>query len=267
MMISARKMTRNERARQFAGICAFMAFAFLLCLGCDKSDRSARDQASTPPNATTEPKLNVVATTSIVGDWVRIVGGDNVELTTLVGPDGDPHEYEPLPSDEIAVADSKVIVENGLGLEAWLDKLYASSQSKAMRVVAANGIEVRHAPATETASISGDNPDERDPHAWQDVADAAVMVANIRDGLVKADPAHATEYRARADDYLKQLAKLDQWVRLQINTLPPRRRTLVTSHDAFGYFGQRYGVDVTRNALESVTSEALYFSRTFRIPS
>jgi ABC-type Zn uptake system ZnuABC Zn-binding protein ZnuA len=98
--------------------------------------------------------------------------------------------------------------------------------------------------------------DDRDPHAWQSVKNATVMVGNIRDALVKADPAHADDYKARADAYIKQLNELDVWVKEQINSIPEGRRKLFTSHDAFGYFGQRYGLDISRSALESVTTEA-----------
>jgi ABC-type Zn uptake system ZnuABC Zn-binding protein ZnuA len=98
--------------------------------------------------------------------------------------------------------------------------------------------------------------DDRDPHVWQNVRNAVVMVGNIRDALVQIDPSHAADYRARASAYSKQLSDLDTWVQDQINSLPKARRKLVTSHDAFGYFGQRYGVDISRNALESVTTEA-----------
>jgi zinc/manganese transport system substrate-binding protein len=194
-------------------------------------------------------KLKVVATTSIIADWVSKVGGDNVELTTLVGPDGDPHEYEPIPGDSVSLSQAGLVFENGLGLETWLDKLYESARSRATRVVVSDGIEVRHV-------RPGGNDDDRDPHAWQSVKDAAVMVGNIRDALVKADPAHAADYQVRAGAYIKQLGDLDSWVQDQINTIPAEHRKLVTSHDAFGYFGQRYGVDISRSALESVTTEA-----------
>jgi zinc/manganese transport system substrate-binding protein len=188
--------------------------------------------------------LKVVATTSIIGDWASIVGGNDIELKTLVGPDGDPHEYEPVPADSVALSSANLVFENGLGLENWLDKLYASAESQAQRIVVTNGIEVRKV------------GDDRDPHAWQDVKDAAVMVGNIRDALAKADPAHADGYRARAQAYIGQLNELDAWVIQQIYSIPPNRRKLVTTHDAFGYFGQRYGIDVSRSALESITTEA-----------
>jgi zinc/manganese transport system substrate-binding protein len=215
--------------------------------------RPARAAADNAPAA--GGKLKVIATISIIGDWVNVVGADQIELKTLVGPDGDPHEYEPVPSDSISLSEAKVIFENGLGLESWLDKLYSSAQSKATRVVVTDGVEVRHVPASEGSRPNGKD-DDRDPHAWQNVKNAARMVGNIRDALVKADPAHADQYKARADAYIKQLDELDAWVMDQIKSIPAAHRKLVTSHDAFGYFGQHYGIDISRSALESVTTEA-----------
>jgi zinc/manganese transport system substrate-binding protein len=205
--------------------------------------------AALPAIAAADGKPRVIATTSIIGDWVHIVGGSDVELKTLVGPDGDPHEYQPVPSDDIALSNADLIFENGLGLETWLDKLYVSSQSRAIRVAVTGGVETLH------VSNSGENND-LDPHAWQSVRNAGVMVGNIRDALVKSDPARAADYKARAGAYIAQLNDLDAWVQNQINTILPQRRKLITSHDAFGYFGLRYGVDVSRSALESVTTEA-----------
>jgi len=231
----------------FSAVAYAVAAAIVFCLVSGCGDKNAAPAAGAKPQ--------VVATISIIGDWVKIVGADDVDLKTFVGADGDPHEYEPVPSDNITLSKADLLFENGFGLESWLNKLYESSQSKATRVVITQGIEVRHVPESEGERPNG-KEDDRDPHAWQNVKNAIVMVGNIRDALVKADPTHADAYKSRADAYLKQLADLDAWAENQINTLPKERRKLVTSHDAFGYFGQRYGVDISRNALESVTTEA-----------
>ncbi len=201
----------------------------------------------------TKPK--VVATISIIGDWAEVVGGNDVDLTTLVGPDGDPHEYEPVPADSIALGRADVVLENGFGLEHWLDKLYASANAAGTRVVITNGIDVRHVPEGE-GDRPNDKDDDRDPHAWQSVANAEVMVGNIRDALVKVDPAHAAGYTSRAAAYTRQLDALDRYAKQQVQSIRANRRKLVTSHDAFGYFGKRYGLDISRSALESVTTEA-----------
>lgn len=200
-------------------------------------------------------KPKVVATISIIGDWVKNVGGNDVDLTTLVGPDGDPHDYEPVPADSLSLARADLIFENGLGLENWLDKLYTSAGSHAKRVVVTRGIDVRHVPAAEGESSNGKD-DDRDPHAWQSVKNAELMVGNIRDALVAADPAHASGFKVRAEAYIAKLQKLDAWTKAQIDSIPTARRKLVTSHDAFGYFGERYGMEISRGALESVTTEA-----------
>jgi zinc/manganese transport system substrate-binding protein len=200
-------------------------------------------------------KPKVIATISIIGDWAHQIGGDDIDLTTLVGPDGDPHEYQPVPADSLKLTQANVILENGFGLEPWLDKLCNSANTNATRVVITRGIEARHAPASEGERPYGKD-DDRDPHAWQNVKNAIIMVNNIRDALIQADPTHTDDYKSRADAYDKQLADLDAYVAQQIESIPPNRRKLVTSHDAFGYFGQRYGVDISRSALESVTTEA-----------
>lgn len=224
---------------------AAVAFA-ALSLGAFASFASAAEAPAKP---------KVVATISIIGDWVRIVGDDDVELTTLVGPDGDPHEYEPIPQDSITLSKANLIFENGFGLEHWLDKLYSSADSKATRVVITKGVEVRRVPESEGARPNGKD-DDRDPHAWQSVKNAEVMVGNIRDALEQADPAHAQAYAARAAAYIAQLKQLDAKIMQDIHSIPEAHRKLVTSHDAFGYFGERYGINVSRSALESVTTEA-----------
>jgi ABC-type Zn uptake system ZnuABC Zn-binding protein ZnuA len=227
---------------------AGLLLLFCIAFGCDAGEKADPDNSS----SSSPQKLKTVATISIIGDWVKIVGGNDVELKTLVGPDGDPHEYEPLPQDDITLLKANVIFENGFGLETWLDRIYSSSDSRATRVVLTQGIDLRHIPATETQNADAD---DRDPHAWQNVKNASVMVRNIRDALEKADAPHAAAYAARAGAYLRELSDLDAWVQAEIDSLPPARRKLVTSHDAFGYFGDRYGVDISRSALESVSTE------------
>jgi zinc/manganese transport system substrate-binding protein len=175
-------------------------------------------------------RLDVVASFSILGDFVRQVGGDSVNLTNLVGPDGDVHVYTPTPSDAKTVADARLLVINGLGLEGWLPRLLQSSGSKAVSVVASTGI----APLKLGSGA--------DPHAWQSVANAKIYVANIRDALVAADPADAETFRARAAHYLVELDALDAEVREAIGKIPPERRKVISTHDAFGYFAAAYGI-------------------------
>ncbi|MBV8700560.1 metal ABC transporter substrate-binding protein [Bradyrhizobium sp.] len=175
-------------------------------------------------------RLNVVASFSILGDFVRQVGGDSVSLTTLVGSDSDVHVYAPTPADAKTVADARLLVVNGLGLEGWLPRLLQSSASKARTVVATTGI----APL----KLGSD----ADPHAWQSVANARVYVANIRDALVAADPADAESFHSRATRYLAELDALDAEARAAIGKIPPERRKVISTHDAFGYFAAAYGI-------------------------
>ena len=205
-------------------------------------------------------KSKVMATYSVVSDFVRNVAGDQVELTTLVGGDGDAHTFEPSPQDGVALAQADVIFENGVGFEGWLDKLYSSSQSKAKRVVASKGLKLLeadddHDHQDATQGRKHDHK-EHDPHVWHDVQNAIQMVQVIRDELVKADPANADKYTANAAAYVQQLKDLDQWVVKQVATLPEANRKLVTSHDTFGYFSNRYGFKVVGTALASFSTEA-----------
>jgi zinc/manganese transport system substrate-binding protein len=176
-------------------------------------------------------RINVVASFSILGDLVSNVGGDRVEVTSLVGRNSDVHIYSPAPSDARKVADAKLVIVNGLGLEGWLSRLLQSSGSKAQIVVATKGI---------TPLKLGS---EADPHAWQSVANAKVYVTNIRDALVAADPSGAEIYRENADRYLAELDRLDTEVRAAVDTIPPGRRKLISTHDAFGYLAAAYGIE------------------------
>lgn len=175
-------------------------------------------------------RLNVVASFSILADFVRNVGGDKVNVTALVGPNSDVHVYTPAPGDAKTIADAKLVVINGLGLEGWLPRLLQSSGSKAQVVVATKGI---------TPLKLGS---EADPHAWQSVANAKVYVANIRDGLVAADPGDAEAFKGNAARYLAELDALEAQVKEAIAKIPPERRKLITTHDAFGYLASAYGV-------------------------
>lgn len=193
--------------------------------------------------AIAQEKLNVVATFSILGDFARNVGGDRVNVTTLVGPNGDTHVYTPSPADARTIANAQVVIVNGLGLEGWLPRLIgsASRKDKVRTVVATKGIKPLTV-ADDRHGHSHDHDTDADPHAWQSVANAKIYVANIRDGLIAADPAGADAYKTNADAYLAQLDALDREVRAAIATIPPERRKVISSHSAFGYFADAYGV-------------------------
>jgi zinc/manganese transport system substrate-binding protein len=177
-----------------------------------------------------DDRLNVVASFSILGDLVKNVGGDRVSVTTLVGPNGDVHVYTPAPDDAKKVAAARLLIVNGLGLEGWLPRLLQAAGSKATIVVASQGV----APL-----VAGS---DTDPHAWQSVANAKIDVANIRDALIAADPADTEAFRASAARYLSELDALDAEVRAAVAKIPPERRKVISTHDAFGYFARAYGI-------------------------
>jgi zinc/manganese transport system substrate-binding protein len=198
--------------------------------------------ASLPAHA--QEPLNVVASFSIIGDFVRNVGGDRIRVTTLVGPNGDVHVYTPAPADAQKIADAKLLVVNGLGLEGWLPRLVQSSGSKATIVTATDGI----------TPLKNDRT--ADPHAWQSVANARIYVANIRDALVTADPTDAAALRANAAGYLEKLDALDGEVRSAVAQIAPARRKLISTHNAFGYFAAAYGIEFIAPLGVSTESEA-----------
>lgn len=175
-------------------------------------------------------RLNVVASFSILADFVRNVGGDRINLTTLVGSDSDVHVYTPPPADAKRVAEAKLVIVNGLGLEGWLPRLVQSSGSKATVVTASAGI----APLKLGSGA--------DPHAWQSVPNARVYVTDIANALAAADPDDADFFRTRAKAYLEKLETLDREIREAVARIPPDRRKVISTHDAFGYFSAEYGI-------------------------
>ena len=194
--------------------------------------------------ARAEERLHVVASFSILGDFVRNVGGDRVSVTTLVGPDGDAHVYVPTPADAKKIADARLVFVNGLGLEGWLPRLLQASGGKAPIVVATKGI----APLKFGS--------DADPHAWQSVANAKTYVGNICDAMVAADPASTQVFRANAEAYLAKLDALDGEVRTAVAQIPQSRRKVISTHRAFGYFAAAYGVDFIAPIGVSTESEA-----------
>jgi zinc/manganese transport system substrate-binding protein len=185
--------------------------------------------------AAAQDKVRVVATFSILADLARNVGGDAVDVTALVGPDSDAHAYSPSPADAKRLAYAKVVLVNGLGFEGWIERLVKASGTKAAVVVAGKAVRPRQ--------MKDEDQGKSDPHAWQSVANAKIYVANIRDGLVKADPAGKAAYEANAAAYLANLDALEAEVKATIAALPAARRKIITTHDAFGYFGAAYGME------------------------
>ena len=217
-----------------------------------------------PLQAFAQDKLPVVASFSILGDMVAEVGGDRVMVSTLVGPDGDAHVYEPTPADAQTVAAASVVFVNGLAFEGWLDRLIEASEYKGPVVVATDGItalemaEEHHEGEEEhaegEAEAEGHDHGGTDPHAWQSVENARIYVSNITAALITADPQGEEVYTANASAYLAELTALEAEIQAAMVALPESRRSVVTSHDAFGYFAAAYGM--TFHAPEGISTEA-----------
>lgn len=224
--------------------------------------------------------LKVVASFSIIADLAKNVGGDRVDITTLVGPNGDAHVYEPKPADAAAVAAADVVLVNGLQLEGFLQRLVEASGTKAPIVELSKGGEVLkiadephpheedddddqaageagHAEGGQHAHEEGHHHHgEYDPHAWQSVRNAEVYVRNIADAFCAADAAGCDGYKANADAYGKKLEALDAEIRAAIAGIPADKRSIITSHDAFGYFEHDYGLAFLAPEGVSTESEA-----------
>lgn len=252
-----------------------------------------------------QDRLPVVATFSILGDFVGQVGGDRINLTTLVGPDGDGHVYSPTPADARRVAKAKVVFTNGLEFEGWIDRLIASSGTTAKLAAASDDIDTiaseeedhedHHGHGQADKHAHGHDHDKKekhshghshghardknethahggghghghaeaghahgefDPHAWQDVDNVKVYVANIRDALIEVDPDGAETYKANAARYLGELETLEQDIEAAIAAVPENRRNVITTHDAFAYFSRAYGLTFIAPQGVSTESEA-----------
>jgi len=184
--------------------------------------------------ARADTRIKVVASFTILADFIRNVGGDRVDVVALVGPNADAHVYTPSPGDAKTVAVARLVVVNGLGFEGWLPRLVKSSGGTARIAVATEGIDPLKEPPGGHHSV--------DPHAWQSVPNAKIYVENIRRALTGIDPASAETYRANAARYLVQLDALDRDVRAMVAQIPEARRKVISTHGAFGYFAAAYGV-------------------------
>jgi zinc/manganese transport system substrate-binding protein len=206
---------------------AKLRYVITFVLACESLASGWQAKAQAPE------KLPVVATFSILADFARNVGGERIEVTALVGPNGDTHVYQPKPADAKELGAARLILVNGLGLEGWIDRLIKASGAKAPVIVATKGINPQKMREEGRIGV--------DPHAWQSIANAKIYVANIRDGLIAADPVGEAAYRTNAENYLAKLDTLEKEVLAEIAKIPPGRRQIITTHDAFGYFGAAYG--------------------------
>lgn len=240
----------------------FAAYASLLTLGGFPSGASAAE-------------LKVVASFSIIADFAKNVGGDRVEISTLVGPNGDAHVYEPRPADAAALEGAGIILVNGLEFEGFMSRLIEASGTKAPVIEVTKGIEPLKSAEDEHEHEAGEKVEagddhekagddrgheghhhhgEFDPHAWQSIRNAEIYVKNIGDAFCEADKAGCTKYTANAEAYIEKLGELEAEVKAAVEAIPADKRTVITSHDAFGYFEHKYGLKFI--APEGISTEA-----------
>lgn len=178
--------------------------------------------------------LNTVASFTVLADVVKQVGGDHVNVKSLVPPNGDPHEFEPSPDDAKSLKEADITFISGEGLEGWFEKLVTASGYNGKPIVVSNGIKTR--------TMEEDGKTVTDPHVWNSPANVKVWVDNIEKALASADPVDAADFQANAKAYSKKLDALNTYAKSVLETVPKDRRKILTSHDAFGYFGREYGV-------------------------
>jgi len=188
--------------------------------------------------------LTVVATTTQMGDFVRAVGGERVMVEQILGPNVDPHDYEPRPSDSIALGEARVVFRSGGDLDEWLDDLIDAAGGDSPVVQGLDAVPTRGEPTAE------------DPHWWQDPRNASAAVSAVSRALVEADPEGRAVYERNASAYRRRLERLDRSVASCIQKVPPRQRKLVTTHDALGHYADRYGLEVVGALIPSLSGQA-----------
>lgn len=240
-------MTRARRATQVrlaAGAAGLTLLAGVVA-GCGSGGGGGGGSAT----AASSGQLKVVATTTQVADFARVIGGDKVQITQILKPNVDPHDYEPSPADVKAISEARVLMQNGVGLEKWLDDTISSAGFEGTRVDTSQGVTIR----------PGNGSDEEkagDPHIWHNPLNAKIMVANIEKGFAVADPPDAAFYHANLVTYDGKLDTLDADIRRQIDTIPAADRKLVTNHDAFGYYVDRYKLTFVGSIIPSFDTSA-----------
>ena len=200
-----------------------------------------------PMAAMAGPPVRAVASFSLLADMLRQIGGDHVEVTSLVPMDGDAHGYQPRPADARAVAAAQLVVENGLGLDSWMGRLRQSADFTGVHTIATASVAPRSLPAGKGAAAI-------DPHAWQDPRNGALYAQVIASGLAAADKVNAEVYRSAGALYANEILRLDIEIAAQFDLIPPAARRIITTHDAFGYYGARYGIEFL--AAQGMSTEA-----------
>jgi manganese/iron transport system substrate-binding protein len=230
-----------SESRRASAAVALLGVAVALVLAIALAAAGCGGASSAAPSGTV-----VVTTTTQLADFARQVGGGDVTVYSLLKPNVDPHDYEPTPADLQRLATADVIVKNGVGLERWFEPTIKAAEPKGTIVDASNGVALRRGTGPATSNF--------DPHIWQSPANARMMVRNIAAALAAADAAHAADYTANAARYDNELAALDVRIRKELSGLTNRK--VVTNHDAFGYYFDRYGLDFVGSIIPSFDSQA-----------
>jgi len=223
--------------------CLSMVVAIFLLSACASAEKMAANT------------LQVVATTSILADVVRQVGGEYVQVKSLVPEGANEHEYQPAARDIAAVADAALVFEVGLGLEEFMSTIIENAGTDVTIVTASEGITPRQ---FQTVGET-DHQDEHfagDPHVWMDLSNVATWTKNIANALSDLDPQHRVDYEANSAAYIASLEELDAWITTEINSIPADQRKIVTDHMLFGYFAEKYGLEVIGAVIPSYSTSA-----------
>ena len=239
------RRTHRKRLLLWLSVAVVLGAALGACSSTPEPDQPQDLAQLEPISLGAGEKLSVIATTNIVGDVVRQVGGDQIELTTLMGIGIDPHSYVPSPSDSAAIHDAHVVFASGAGLESDLEQVFENAGGDAVRVHLSDGLQHRLMEGGLEEEGHGHEHDEGevDPHVWFDVQNVVHWVGTIEQVLSALDPAHATTYQSNAAAYTGELEGLDSWVVEQVAAIPEANRKLVTNHPSFGYLAGRYGLE------------------------
>jgi ABC-type Zn uptake system ZnuABC Zn-binding protein ZnuA len=235
-------------------IVVFFLFSISLA-GC----QSTPDPRTVSANS---PDIRVLAAESFLADIAQNVAGDRLKVETLMPLGMDPHEFEPVPQDVVKIADSNILIVNGAGFEEWLEKVIANAGGSRLVIEASKGLQSRSAREGEEAVRTPDDPVEDhqhqagDPHFWMDPISVIKYVENIRDGFIQTDPSGKEIYAKNAANYIDKLTELDKSIEQKISSIPQERRLIVTNHESFGYFADRYHFKIIGTIVPSVSSGA-----------
>ncbi len=235
-------MQRIDLFPRYSGLVATVLAAGLGLVGCDSAERGA-----SAPEGNVDARPAVVATSTLIADWAAQVGGDEIELTSILQPGADPHVYEPVPADSIAFEQADLIFYNGYNLEPNL-----------IRLLNAAGVSARRVAVGEVVApldLEKGGSTVPDPHVWGDVSNAVPMVEAIRDQLIELAPDQADLFTQNAEAYIAELTQLHGWIEAQTATIPADQRQLVTTHDAFQYYATAYGLNVVGTLIGLSTEE------------